>query len=340
MLKKFISKLPKLTKRRAIILLIIIIGVGGYYFYSRSKKKNGFEASTVERGEVREELVLSGTILATEHAELNFETSGKLIYVGVKEGQEVNKGTLLGKLDSIALNSAYQQALANLRKYDANVQDVHDQVKDHAGDETFAQKNTRTTAEATKDSAYEAVIIAERNLKGASLYAPFDGIVTFVAHPFSGIFTSIAEKQFEVVNPETMYFKVGADQTEITQLHTGQEVEIVLDAFDEQTLTGKIERIDYAPDPNEVGVVYGIDVSLPKDSGLDYRLGMSGDATFVLNKKDDVLWVPAGFVNNDDEGSFVYLDHGKVKKYVEVGIEGEDRTQIIGDIPEGLTVYD
>jgi len=67
---------------------------------------------------------------------------------------------------------------------------------------------------------------------------------------------------------------------------------------------------------------------------------MGGDAKFVLSEKEGVLYVPPEFVNSDVNGKYVNLDKGNNKRYVEVGIEGEDRVEIIGDVKEGDVVYD
>src|SRR3990172_4217852 len=86
-----------LWKRKLVLLvLLIILAASGFYFYRQRTKKNGFEKDTIKRGDVAEELVLSGEIDATEHAVLSFETSGKLVYVGAKEGESVKKGQVLG----------------------------------------------------------------------------------------------------------------------------------------------------------------------------------------------------------------------------------------------------
>lgn len=329
-------------KRKFISAFILAVIVIVLFYYQKSRaQKNGFDEAEVKKGKVRQELVLTGEIEATEYASLSFETSGKLIYVGVKEGERVRRGALLGKLDTTALNAAYEQALNNLRRYEATVDSVYDSLQDHDDDETFAQKDTRTTAEVAKDNAYEAVVIAERNLKGASLYAPFDGVITNVTNPFSGPFLMSTQPQFEIVNPDTIYFGVTADQTEVTLLEEGMKVFITLDAFPEKEIEGTVSKIDFAPDPTEVGVVYEVQVALPELSETDYRLGMTGDAVFVLENKDEAYWVPAGFVKSDKEGQYLLTQKGDKKIYVELGLEGVDRVEIIGDeISEGMKIYD
>lgn len=325
-------------KKVAVLLLIILIA--GFFFYRNNSKE--VKTSTIQKGNLKEEMILSGEINAVNYAKMTFETSGKVVYVGVKEGDKVVRGKLLSKLDATVLNSSYQSALSTLRIYEATVNNIHDQVKGHSGDETFAQKDLRTTAEANKDKAYEAVIAAKRNLDGASLYAPFNGIITYVAHPFSGVYTSVASTEIEIIDPSTMYLSVLADQTEVTKLKNGQNVSIVLDSFDDKEFEGVVENISFTPKLGESGSVYSIKVSF-KNIDLvssSFKIAMTGDAKFVVSEKNNILFVPSNFVKQDKTGNFVKLDNKNKKVYVTTGIESEDNTEIIGDIDEGVVVYD
>lgn len=324
-------------------IVIALVVVGGLFFFLTRNKKTEVKTETIKRGELKEELVLSGAVDAANHAKLGFETSGKIVYVGVKEGEKVKKGRLISKLDTTILNSTYQTALSNLRKYEATVQNIHDQVKDHSGDETYAQKDTRTTAEVNKDNAYEAVIQAKRSLDGASLYAPFAGYVTYLAHPFTGVYTSLAAVEAEIIDPTTMYFDVVADQTEVTKLKVGQDVEIVLDPFEETNFNGKIANISFVPKSGETGSVYAVKVDFNGTNleNSQIKISMSGDAKFVTSKKENILYVPQIYVKQDKSGKYIKLDAaGKNKVYVETGIESEDNIEITGNISEGTTIYD
>ena len=53
-----------------------------------------------------------------------------------------------------------------------------------------------------------------------------------------------------------------------------------------------------------------------------------------------MLFVPPKFVNTEDGVDFVNLSSKNNMVEVEVGIEGDDRTEIKGDIKEGDKVYD
>lgn len=325
-------------KKIAVLLLILL--VSGFFFF-RSKNKV-VKTSVIQKGNLKEEMVLSGEINAINYAKMTFETSGKINYVGVKEGDKVFKGKLLSKLDTTVLNSNYQTALSSLRITQATVDNVKDQVKGHANDETFAQKDLRTLAEANKDKAYEAVIAAKRNLDGASLYAPFNGIITYVAHPYSGVYVSVASNEIEIIDPSTMYLSVLADQTEVTKLKKGQSVAIVLDSFEDKEFEGIIENISFTPKVGESGSVYSIKVSF-KNINLEtssFKIAMTGDAKFVISQKENILFVPSNFVKQDKNGNFIKKNKKGDKVYITTGIESENDTEIISEIKEGQVIYD
>jgi len=344
MLKKIGAFFGGLSRKKKVFLILLTIGAIIFLLVRRNTQKKEAELDTaiIEKGLVVEELVLSGEVKADEHANLTFALSGKISWIGVKEGDEVYKGQQLAKLDTANLNSDFQRAMSDLRSAEATVLRVHDDVKDAGSAETFVEKETRTTAEVAYDKAYEAKLKAEENLRNATLYAPFAGTVTNVTNPYSGVSVIYTASQIELVNPETIYFEVSADQTEVTNLTIGQSVSIILDSVSEKEIEGKVSFIGHTPMIGESGVVYRVKVEIVDESITkeSLRIGLTGDAKFTLSEKDDVLFVPTGFLNSDKAGKYVSVGSVKNKVYVEVGLEGEERVEIMGDIKEGDTVVD
>ncbi len=235
--EKFFRKLLKRKKLLIIILVIIVVG----FVVSRIASRNGdVDTTEVKQGTVREELILTGDIKATEHAPLRFQSSGKVSWVGVSEGDEVKKGQSLMSLDTTNLSQDLKIADANLRSSAAALDVVYDDLQGKEDSETFEETSNRTTAETTKDSAVFSHIKAQRNLANSTLRAPFAGIVTFLANPFTGANVLFNETQVEVVNPDTIFFEVAADQSEVIDLSEGQKVNILLDSFPRMNLKGKL----------------------------------------------------------------------------------------------------
>src|SRR3972149_7671559 len=211
------------SRKRLIILIILAILFATGWRYLSSRKTASNKTSTVEKGNVSEELVLSGTIEADEHANLAFLSSGQLDKVFVTEGQTVVKGQELARLDTTSVYQTLLEAEADLRRYEASLEKTYDDVQGHEKDESFAQRETRTVAETNRDKAYRSYLIAQKNLGNSSLKAPFDGIVASITHPFSGINTPLTEYTIEIVNPQTIYFDVSADQSEVNQISKDQK---------------------------------------------------------------------------------------------------------------------
>lgn len=326
-------------KKLVIAIELLILAGAGFYFLS-TKNGKPTENSTVERGSVREELVLSGELKAENHAKLAFGSSGTVSLVSVKEGEWVEKGYSLLKLDTVALNTSYQRALSAYRLTQATVDKVHDNLKDKGNSESFTEKETRTTAEVANDQAYEAVVAAQKALRDATLRSPFAGLVTNLVTTSPGINIIAGTVQLEVVNPKTMYLLVNADQTEVPHFKVGDKTEIVFDAFEEEPIHGTISAIAFAPLTSEGSSVYPLRVSLDVDnSNYKYRVGMTADSKFILQQKENVLYVQPKFVKSDKDGKYVLTQDGKKKVYITVGVEGEDRVEISGEINEGEQVF-
>ena len=337
-MKRFVFR-----KRYIVIGIILLVVVGGFLIRRNAinSKNASKQTATVNRGTVEKELILSGTVLADEDVNLQFKISGLLTYVGVKEGEEVKKGQTVARIDSRDLGIALQQAENTLRAKEAALDEVYDDVSGHSSDESFTQKTTRTAAEVAKDNAYDAVRAAKQAFVGTTLTSPIAGIAAVVTDPLPGVNVTPTGTKYEIVNPDTIYFSVSADQTEVTQVNVGQKVKMILDSFPDKTYEGEVSTVSFAPDDGESGTIYKVKVGISNANLLNdgVRLGMTGDARFQLSQSNNTLYVPINFVKTDDNGQYVTLENGK-KVYVETGIEGEENIEIKGDIKEGDTVYE
>lgn len=324
-----------------VILAAIAVVVLVLIFRGRGKKE--VTTAKVERGLVKQELVLTGSINAEKYATLYFPTSGKISWIGVKEGDKVNRGQALISLDKTVLAAAYQQALNNRRNTQAAVNNVHDQLKDNDTTETFSEAATRVAAEVANDNAWDALKAAAYNLSNSTLYAPFTGVVSSLPFDSPGVNVSFTDAQVVIVDPATIYFDVDADQNDVTSLKEGQEVSVVLDSYQDKEITGKVSFIAFTPKVGETGTSYKVKVVFDKVALGDFlpRVGMTGDAKFTLSQKDGVLYVPSDFVKSDITGKYIKLGAANNKTYIDTGLTSEERTEIISDkVKEGDTVYD
>lgn len=315
---------------------LVVLAFVGYLIF---KPKAGAVVGTIQKGEVKEILTLSGEIASDQDATLQFQQAGKIGWVTVKEGQYINKGMGLMGLDTVVLNSAYETALNNWRSTQATVDKIHDDVKDHSGDETFAQKQTRTAAEVANDNAYEAVKIAKKNLDESMLISPVSGYVTMLANPVAGVNVIPGTPQVEIINPASIYLSVTADQTDVVNLKVNDNAQIILDAYPDATVSGQITSIGISPKVGETGTVYEVKLTLTGTSNQsNYKIGMTGDADFVVNDKKNVLYVDPQFIKEDAKGKYLLVGANKQKVYITTGIEGTNQVEVSGAIQESQSV--
>ena len=116
----------------------------------------------------------------------------------------------------------------------------------------------------------------------------------------------------------------------------------MLDSFEDYETNGEVYLIAFTPRETEAGTIYSIKVKLqePDIFSKGTRIGMSGDAKFLISQKENVFYLPNKFINSDIKGNYINLGSQNNKVYVKTGLEGEEFSEIIGDFKEGDKVFD
>lgn len=350
-MKKIFNKALKFIKKRWILVaigLLIVVGIG-WATYQNSTKivyKNSYK---VKRQTLKETLSFSGDINAEEKATLRFQTSGKLAWVGVKEGDTVNKFQVIASLDQHELKKTLQKDLNDYVKtrldFDQQKDDTREVVIGGLGKD--ARERVLRIAQKAQYDLNNSVLDVELSnitLQLANMYSPIGGVITKVGTKVAGINVTPTQAEFEVVNPETIYFSASVDQTDVVRLNEGMIGDVTLDALPDDALRGTIISISYAPEEDETGTVYAVKLKLDSgaSSGVKLRLGMTGDLTFTLKERDDVIAVPTTYIKHSGGKAYVMkkVNNKPVKTYVTVGEEIDIATIILSGLTSGDVVYD
>ena len=292
---------------------------------------------TPENKAIKSELTLAGSVSANDIANLRFQNSGKLVWVGVKVGDRVKKYQAIASLDKEQLRKSLQTQFNNYRSNLSQFWDTQDKYKDTVISDTVQRILDRT--QYSLDNTVISYEISDMAIKEATLYSPIAGVVTGVEQPLAGTNITPATATFTIINPESVYFKSEIDQAEVTKISVGQKATIKIDAFPDAVFESEITYISFIPVAGQTSTVYEIRFKLPVDNkDLSYRLGMDGDALITLEQQDNALTVPLDALNDDNGKSFVWVKGEKdlVKKYVTTGIENDTEVQIL----EGLNSND
>ena len=118
-MKEFFKKLLKRKLFWFISIILIIIGV--FVFYSSRSKQPQYVTEKVAKGTLTQTVSETGTIENAAALNLNFQSSGTIKAILVKEGDQVTAGQLLATLDAGDLEISVKQARANLNIAQANL---------------------------------------------------------------------------------------------------------------------------------------------------------------------------------------------------------------------------
>lgn len=323
------------------IIALIIISAGFLLFRNSTQTKSKTaESVKVKRGNLEERLTISGTIDAQEKTTLRFQTSGRLVWVGVKEGDMVKKYQSIASLDQREVQKTLQKYL-NTYKESRN---SFDQTQDNNKNQIISDsiKRTLENSQADLNNAVLDVELKNLSVEFANLFTPIEGIVTRVETPYPGVNITPASAEFDVVNPQTIYFAALADQTEVTNLKEVMQGNLTLDSYPDKTLSGNIKTIAFVPTAGETGTVYTVKF-LVNDDNSDYRykIGMTGDVTFIIKRKDNVLNIPIKYIKENGGKKYVLvsINGKKGNKYVTTGMETDNDVEIVNGLTEDETVY-
>ncbi len=161
-------------KKTIIWTLVAFVIIGGIVYFSFLRKpKTQFVTEEVKKGDLSETVSVTGTLKANDTISLNFETNGRVRSVGVKVGQKVAKGDVIGSLDDANLQLAVDQAKANLEKAQADAGISFDTI--HSAD--VGVDNAKNYLDDTKslnkrntDAADQKVTDAKKYLDDAQSY--------------------------------------------------------------------------------------------------------------------------------------------------------------------------
>jgi RND family efflux transporter MFP subunit len=281
-------------------------------------------ASLTSPSEADAVLTASGYVVARRKAAVASKGTGRLVFLGVEEGDKVTKGQVIARLEDADVVAARERERQNLRLAEADLYDAKknlERMRVLLEREMIAQveydvaqaryKRVTATIEAAKFALREAEVAVENT----RIIAPFNGTVLKknadvgeIVAPLAGAASS---KAAVVTIADMGSLEVDADVSEanITRVTSDQPCEITLDAYPQHRYPGYVANIVPTADRAKATVLVKI-----KFKKYDQRVlpEMSAKITFlaagsaVNTDSAPVLTVPTAAVAERDGRQVVF----------------------------------
>ncbi len=300
------------------------------------------EIVTANPVELRQVLLLSGSLRALDLATVKARVTGEVRDILVREGEAVRAGQVVAKMDVTEYEAKLAQARGNLNSARAQL-DIAAKTRDNNAalvEKGFISKNAFDNsasqyagAKASVDAAQGAVDVAQKQLNDTVLRAPISGLVS-VRNAQPGEKVSPDYKLLEIVNLQKMELEAAVPASEIGRIQIGQSVSLHIEGMP-QAFEGKVVRINPAAQAGSRSIPVYVRVV---NQANQLRAGMFAEGKLILSNKPGVLALPLSAVRRDGNGAYVVaIDNGKIaRKPVTTGSEGLSGDEPRIEIQSGL----
>jgi len=172
MIKTLFQKIRAFVLRRKIVSAVILIAVliAGYFGFKNltgQEQETRYVLAAVEKGVISVSISGSGQVSASSQLDLKAKTSGDIIYLNAKVGQEVKSGALLAQLDSQDAQQAVRDAQDGLETARLSLEELKapaDELSLLQSENSLAQaKESKKQAEENLEQDYESAFNSTAN---------------------------------------------------------------------------------------------------------------------------------------------------------------------------------
>jgi HlyD family secretion protein len=253
-----------------IAAVLVVAGVVAGSVIRDNRNKVSVQTGKVERHDLVSLVSASGEVKPRRFVNIGANVSGRIVHLGVKEGDTVRRGQVLARIESERFEAGARQAEAAVQasraELDRNQADL--EVARLAFERTQAMHRDRLVSDQQFDQAQADYRMRQANVEAqkkriAQLQAQADSIQddlvkTSVVSPMDGVVTSLPKEEGEVVigaqsfNPtvimtvadlSVMECEVMVDETDIRHLSLGQPAEIRVDALEGMKIKAEVTEI-------------------------------------------------------------------------------------------------
>ncbi len=284
----------------------------------------------------------NGYVVARRQAALSTDIQGRIVELRVEEGDRVDAGELVARLDTRELEATLAEVNAEIERAKATLALAETEFARHdallvTGDTSVSM---RDSALATRDEARAGLLALRASLQAievridkSSVYAPFAGIITAkdaevgeVVSALGGIGPTSRGAVATLVDFDTLEVQVELSQSTLAVAREGAPVRIYLDAFPTDAYPGRVRQIWPMADRTKATVEVRVEF-LKRDARILPELGVRAVFLTEEDEADEAaapgVFVPTKAIVGQDAELFVFVLEGEVVARRAIEVEGD-----------------
>lgn len=339
---KYVYLIWKNLPRFSLLILILFTALGFFAIKDKGRRLTEEKANAavkqkqllnvvvldIQQSPLRDRINLPGTIEPWQRLELLAKVGGMIEEVPVTEGDRVEEGTVLARIEEADYRIRLQSAQATWTLANAEYKRVKTM---HA--KGIAPQAELENSNAQLQTAQAALDQAQLNLSRCTITAPMSGIIRRLdAKP--GLLLAVADPVAEILQIDRVKAVVGIPESDVAAVRNLNEISLTIQALGDRNLTGKKHFISPAPESN--AHVYRLELALANQDA-SILPGMFVRADIVKEERANALALPLYSVITRKGEQFIYLeDKGVVhKQLVELGIMEGWMVEVTNGLQEG-----
>ncbi len=293
--------------------------------------------ATAERKSFDYLINATGKLEAFSEVKALVEREGYLEEVTVLEGQSVQKGQVIARLDRREAEFALEKAKINLVKAQSELEVLKAQFHLALESEDTAVSRVvqnRILVNSGLSLAQVELKEAELNLSRCEVTAPVTGKVANIKFK-EGSLVSKNSEFAEILSTDQLLLRVKVLESDIPLISPNQRAEIYPISDSQNALEGRVTAIN--PKVDENGLVQ---VSISLSSVKNLLPGMNARAIIRAPQSNSLVVPKDAVVYRSGRAVVFTVENGKESKwnYVEVGKDNGREIEILDGIPENSTV--
>ena len=175
-----------------------------------------------------------------------------------------------------------------------------------------------------------AVQVAQENLDGLKVTAPFNGTIT-QANAIPNAVVATGTQAYRIDDLSNLAIAVQVVEIDIDHVKVGQTATVTFDAIPNKTYKGKVLKTDLAGTVSQNSTTFIVTVQLT-DADASVRPGMAANVTIVTNQVENALIVPSTSIFSDNKNqtyvNLVQNDGSLTQVPVTVGVVADSTSQV------------